>query len=113
MSQEDINFLRLAGLLIRIAPSAVRQLFDFEFDPVTLSQFLGKNRHKIDELTKKRGITKTQYDLLYPKGKVYSYSKKYCYIDSSIFIHYVPYLLALHRAAFYILTAIQGCIDFD
>ncbi|CAG2227856.1 unnamed protein product [Mytilus edulis] len=69
LSQEDINFLRLAGLLIRVAPRAVRRRFDFEFHPKQLQQFLSKNRHKIDDLThKKRVITLAQYDLLYPRG---------------------------------------------
>ncbi|CAC5382522.1 unnamed protein product [Mytilus coruscus] len=65
---EDINFLRLAGLLIRIAPCAVRQRFDLEFNPDTLQRFLSTNRGKIEELRSKRVITKAQYDLLYPKA---------------------------------------------
>ncbi|CAC5410652.1 unnamed protein product [Mytilus coruscus] len=69
LSQEDINFLRLAGLLIRVAPRAVRQRFDYEFHPEQLQQFLSKNRRKIDDLThKKRVITLAQYDLLFPRG---------------------------------------------
>ncbi|CAG2256754.1 unnamed protein product [Mytilus edulis] len=69
LSQEDINFLRLAGLLIRVAPRAVRQRFDFEFHPEQLQQFLRTNRGKIDNLTyKKRIITLAQYDVLYPRG---------------------------------------------
>ncbi|XP_063405751.1 uncharacterized protein LOC134689715 [Mytilus trossulus] len=69
LAQEDVNFLRLAGLLIKIAPRAVRQRFDYEFNPKQLQQFLCKNRRKIDDLTnKKRVITLAQYDLLYPRG---------------------------------------------
>ncbi|XP_063405874.1 uncharacterized protein LOC134689837 [Mytilus trossulus] len=69
LSQEDIYFLRLAGLLIRVAPRAVRRRFDYEFHPEHLQQFLRTNRGKIDNLThKKRIITVTQYDLLFPKG---------------------------------------------
>ncbi|VDI43424.1 Hypothetical predicted protein [Mytilus galloprovincialis] len=66
LAQEDINFLRLAGLLIKIAPRAVRQRFDYEIHPGQLKQFLSKNRRKIDDLKKKRVITLSQYDLLYP-----------------------------------------------
>ncbi|VDI65891.1 Hypothetical predicted protein [Mytilus galloprovincialis] len=69
LPQEDINFLRLTGLLIRIAPRAVRRLFDKEFHPDQLTQFLRKNRPKIDDLTfRKRVITQAEYELLYPKG---------------------------------------------
>ncbi|CAG2256748.1 unnamed protein product [Mytilus edulis] len=68
LSQEDINFLRLAGLLIRVAPRAVRRRFDVEFHPEQLQQFLRTNRGKIDNLYKKRIITVTQYELLFPKG---------------------------------------------
>ncbi|XP_071142348.1 uncharacterized protein [Mytilus edulis] len=69
LSQEDINFLRLAGLLIRVAPHAVRRKFDYEFHPKQLKQFLCKNRRKIYDLTFEKGvITLVQYDLLYPKG---------------------------------------------
>ncbi|CAG2256755.1 unnamed protein product [Mytilus edulis] len=69
LSQEDVNFLRLAGLLIRVAPRAVRRRFDSEFHPGQLKQFLSKNRGKIYDLTyKKRVITLVQYDLLFPKG---------------------------------------------
>ncbi|XP_063407048.1 ankyrin-1-like [Mytilus trossulus] len=68
LSQEDINFLRLACLLIRVAPRAVRRRFDFEFHPGQLPKFLSKNRRKLDDLThKKRVITLAQYDLLFPK----------------------------------------------
>ncbi|XP_063405881.1 ankyrin repeat domain-containing protein 17-like [Mytilus trossulus] len=69
LSQEDINFLRLAGLLIRVAPRAVRRKFDFEFHPEQLQQFLREKRGKIDDLRRnKRVITLAQYDLLYPRG---------------------------------------------
>ncbi|VDI56057.1 26S proteasome non-ATPase regulatory subunit 10 [Mytilus galloprovincialis] len=68
-SHEDVNFLRLAGLLIRVAPHAVRRRFDFEFHPDQLQQFLREKRGKIDDLTrKKKVITFAQYDLLYPRG---------------------------------------------
>ncbi|VDI45560.1 Hypothetical predicted protein [Mytilus galloprovincialis] len=69
LSQKDVNFLRLSGLLLKIAQRAVRQRFNDEFHPGQLKQFLNKNRREIDNLTyKKRVITLTQYDLLFPKG---------------------------------------------
>ncbi|CAG2184439.1 unnamed protein product [Mytilus edulis] len=68
LAEDDINFLRLAGLLIKIAPRAVRRRFDYEFNPLQLQQFLSKNRHKIDDLYTKRVITQAQYSILYPRG---------------------------------------------
>ncbi|CAG2231640.1 unnamed protein product [Mytilus edulis] len=67
LTQEDIHFLRLAGLLLRVAPRAVRRQFDYEFNPGQLQQFLSKNRPKIEDLYKKRVITVAQYHLLYTK----------------------------------------------
>ncbi|XP_063405743.1 serine/threonine-protein phosphatase 6 regulatory ankyrin repeat subunit C-like [Mytilus trossulus] len=67
--QEDVMFLRLAGLLLRIAPRAVRRWFDNEFHPDRLNQFLRKNRHKIDGMKcKERVISQAMYNLLYPRG---------------------------------------------
>ncbi|VDI03181.1 Hypothetical predicted protein [Mytilus galloprovincialis] len=67
--EEDIMFLRLAGLLIRIAPRAVRRKFNYEFHSERLKQFLSKNRSKIDDLkNKKKVLTQAQYDILYPRG---------------------------------------------
>lgn len=68
-SQENTRFLRLACLLMKIAPHAVRKKFDLEFDPVTLQKFLRENRSKIDDLTyRNRVLTQTHYQILYPKG---------------------------------------------
>lgn len=96
LSQEDINFLRLAGLLIRVAPRAVRRKFDFEFHPKQLQQFLSKNRHKIDDLThKKRVITLAQYDLLYPRGNLrelrLTYFRTFCYFIKYENIYHTNY----------------------
>ncbi|VDI17282.1 Hypothetical predicted protein [Mytilus galloprovincialis] len=68
LPQEDINFLRLAGLLQSIAPRAVRRWFDKEFHPNRLKQFLSKNRNRIHDMTfKNRVITQSEYNLLFPK----------------------------------------------
>lgn len=70
LPQEDINFLRLAGLLLRIAPRAVRRWFDKEFHPDRLQQFLSKNRLKIYDMTfKERVMSQAMYNLLYPRSK--------------------------------------------
>lgn len=78
LAQEDINYLRLAGLLLKIASRAVRRRFDYEFDPLQLQQFLRKHRCKIDDLTyKKKIITQAQYNKLYPRGKFLEFLNAY------------------------------------
>lgn len=73
MSKEETNFYRLAILLFRIAPRAVKLVFDYEFPPLMLQQDLHRNRRKIDKLLNGSLIIQPQYDLLYPKGKVLCY----------------------------------------
>lgn len=68
LAKEEINFQRLASLLIKIAPRAIRRRFDDEFHPGQLEQFLSKNRRHIDDLKNKKVITRVQYDILYPRG---------------------------------------------
>lgn len=67
-SQKDTHFLRLAVLLMKIAPHAVRKEFDLEFDPTTFRQFLMRSRMKIQTLYKTRVLTRAHYDMLYPNG---------------------------------------------
>ncbi|CAC5383064.1 unnamed protein product [Mytilus coruscus] len=70
ISREEINFLRIANLLIRHSPKAVRILFNREFNPSGLTSVLSKNRNKLDKLKKKNVITQTQWSLLFPSGSV-------------------------------------------
>ncbi|XP_071145001.1 uncharacterized protein [Mytilus edulis] len=70
ISKEEINFLRVANLLIRHSPKAVRILFDREFNPSGLTSVLSKNRSKLDKLKKKHVITQTQWNLLFPSGSL-------------------------------------------
>ncbi|CAC5390468.1 unnamed protein product [Mytilus coruscus] len=70
ISREEINFLRVANLLIRHSPKAVRILFNREFNPSGLTSVLSKNRNKLDKLKKKHVITQTQWSLLFPSGSV-------------------------------------------
>ncbi|XP_063408881.1 ankyrin-3-like [Mytilus trossulus] len=70
LSGEEINFLRVANLLIRHSPKAVRILFDREFNPSGLTSVLSKNRVKLDKLKKKHVITQMQWSLLFPSGSL-------------------------------------------
>lgn len=69
LSKEETNFLKLANLLIKISPEAVRSLFNREFHPGSLKSVLSKNFSKLDQLKKKRVITQTQWNLLFHHGK--------------------------------------------
>ncbi|CAC5358038.1 ANK [Mytilus coruscus] len=68
LSRKESNFLRVANLLIRLSPKAVRILFDREFNPSGLKSTFSKNWTKLDKLKKKRVITQPQWSLLFPSG---------------------------------------------
>ncbi|XP_071135690.1 ankyrin-1-like [Mytilus edulis] len=67
LSSEEINYLRLSNLILRVAPTAVKTKFDYEFHPTVLQRVLNQNKMKVIEpLYKQRIINKTQWDLLFP-----------------------------------------------
>lgn len=67
LTQEEINFLRTANLILRVAPPAVRLKFDKEFDPVALQHTLNQARCKyLEPLKKKKVINLNQWDLMFP-----------------------------------------------
>lgn len=68
VTKEETNYLRIANLLLRKAPPAVRVKFDSEFDPVMLQKTLNQSRtQKLDKLRKKGIINSKQWDLLFPR----------------------------------------------
>ncbi|CAG2207990.1 unnamed protein product [Mytilus edulis] len=67
ISPEEQNYLRIANLLLRVAPSSVRIKFDNELHPGGLNTVLNQNRFKILEpLKQKKIINQAQWDLLFP-----------------------------------------------
>lgn len=54
VTKEETNYLRIANLLLRIAPPAVRVKFDSEFDPVMLQKTLNQSRSQKLVTKKKR-----------------------------------------------------------
>ncbi|XP_071149674.1 uncharacterized protein [Mytilus edulis] len=65
---EETNYLRIANLMLRVAPPAVRVQFNNEFHPDKLQGTLKEQRFKILESLKgKRIINKPQWDKLFPK----------------------------------------------
>lgn len=73
LSIEETHFLRVANLLIKLSPKAVRIVFDREFIPGGLKSVLSKNLTKLDKLKKKHVITQTQWSLLFPSGDYASF----------------------------------------
>lgn len=69
--EEEENYLRIANLLMRVAPSAVRIQFNNELHPGRFKSVLNKNRLKILEpLKRKRIINQAQWEVLFPvRGK--------------------------------------------
>lgn len=69
LSPEEENYLRIAHLLIRVAPSAVRVRFDKEFYPGGLKTVLNQSRSStLETLKKRRVFNQAQWDLLFPKS---------------------------------------------
>ncbi|XP_063408943.1 uncharacterized protein LOC134692421 [Mytilus trossulus] len=78
ISKEVSNYIKIAVLVLRISPKAVRLKFDIEFHPKSLRNTLDKNFAKLQELYhKKRILSKEQWNLLFPtktKGAISSQS---------------------------------------
>lgn len=68
LSREETNFLRVANLVIRLSPKAVRNLFNREFNPGLLKSVFSKNWTKLDRLKNKYVITQRQWGVLFPPG---------------------------------------------
>ncbi|CAC5367191.1 unnamed protein product [Mytilus coruscus] len=68
VTKEETNYLRIANLLLRVAPLAVRVRFDIEFDPLMLQKTLNQSRsQKLEKLRHKGIINSKQWDLLFPR----------------------------------------------
>ncbi|XP_071145817.1 uncharacterized protein [Mytilus edulis] len=68
ISAEETFHLRIANLLLQVAPTAVRVKFDKEFYPSGLQTVLNQKRANIQGLRQKRIITQKQWDLLFPNS---------------------------------------------
>ncbi|XP_076085706.1 uncharacterized protein LOC143056511 [Mytilus galloprovincialis] len=68
ISAEETFYLRIANLILKVAPTAVRVKFDKEFNPSGLQMVLNQKRAKIQGLTQKRIINLKQWNLLFPSS---------------------------------------------
>ncbi|CAG2187779.1 ANK [Mytilus edulis] len=66
---EEERYLRIAHLLVRVAPSAVREKFNREFHPSRLKTELNKHRYgTLSDLKAKHIINQNQWNLLFPNS---------------------------------------------
>ncbi|XP_076085372.1 uncharacterized protein LOC143056175 [Mytilus galloprovincialis] len=65
LSKDETNFLRLAHLIIRISPRAVRTRFNHHFNPGGLHIVLNREKSKIDKLLYKRILSQSQMNVLF------------------------------------------------
>lgn len=68
ISKEEENYVRLALLLKGVSPRAVRSFFDREFPPTYLPSELTSKYNALDELYRRKRLTKPQWKLLFPKN---------------------------------------------
>lgn len=66
ISEEEENYARMSLLLAGNSLSAVRALFDREFDPNCLHTSLRNASNKLQDLKHKRIINQAQWNLLFP-----------------------------------------------
>lgn len=65
--KEELDFLRVAYLIIRVAVQAVKVKFDKEFHPGGLQTALNQAKSKLEDLKKKKKIiNQKQWELLFP-----------------------------------------------
>ncbi|XP_071154184.1 serine/threonine-protein phosphatase 6 regulatory ankyrin repeat subunit B-like [Mytilus edulis] len=67
ITMEESNYIKIALLLLRISPRAVRIQFDYEFHPDCLNKTLNSNKCKLTDLKHKGRINKEQWNLLFPR----------------------------------------------
>lgn len=68
LSPEEENYVRMSLLMTQISPRAVRCLFDYEFHPRCLRDFLARTQITLTALKNKHIINQAQWDLLFPKS---------------------------------------------
>ena len=66
-SRHDPNYIKIAMVVLRVSPRAVRVQFDKEFHPDILQRTLKSEWSRLSELQMKKRITQPQWNLLFPK----------------------------------------------
>ena len=66
-SKHESNYIKIAMVVLRVSPRAVRVQFDKEFHPACLQRTLNRNIGLLTELKTKKRITHPQWNLLFPR----------------------------------------------
>ena len=66
-SRYESNYIKIAMVVLRVSPRAVRVQFDKEFHPVRLQSILNRNVLQLTNLKEKKRITQPQWNLLFPR----------------------------------------------
>ena len=66
-SRHESNYIKIAMVVLRVSPRAVRVHFDKEFRPDHLQSILNRNVLHLTNLKTKNRITQPQWELLFPK----------------------------------------------
>ena len=66
-SRHESNYIKIAMVVLRVSPRAVRVQFDKKFDPKCLQTTLNNSKWGcLTDLKTKKRITQPQWDLLFP-----------------------------------------------
>ena len=70
-SRYESNYIKIAMVVLRVSPRAVRVQFDKEFYPVCLQRTLKSELGRLLDLQKKKRISQPQWNVLFPrKGRL-------------------------------------------
>ncbi|VDI79532.1 Hypothetical predicted protein [Mytilus galloprovincialis] len=75
ITDEEICYLRIFHLLLRVANPVVRDTFNTEFHPKKLKAEFSRNYNVLLDLKKKRVIDKQQWELIFPNSEPVSSEK--------------------------------------
>ena len=65
-SRHESNYIKIAMVVLRVSPRAVRVEFDKKFDPKYLQTTLNSKQGLLSDLKKKKRITDPQWNVLFP-----------------------------------------------
>ena len=66
-SSYESNYIKIAMVVLRVSPCAVRVQFDKEFHPVCLQRTLKSEWSRLLDLREKKRITQLQWNVLFPR----------------------------------------------
>ena len=66
-SRYESNYIKIAMVVLRVSPRAVRVQFDKEFHPNCLQRKLKRELGRLSDLKTKKRITQPQWNLLIPR----------------------------------------------